>query len=298
MANLASRLDAILSSSTYGLLSARPAAGHEGAMYFATDQTGLAGGAGVLYYDNGTSWVTVNVNQTFNGRSGTIVPAAGDYTAAQVTNAADKSNTATQSFSGGVSAPFLGGLGLTGATAGMRMVGATVSGPPTSGAFNQGDVVVSQDGRLFVCSTGGSPGTWDVPVGGILAHAIGPGTNTDTVSGNSPLTIISATCNIVAGHQYLVHARGQGVVVTAQPPWVNIVLTDSATLLPYAGDGNCFIYSSNAPVVGGYAAGGAAFMVTAASTGSWTVTLKSNIGGSGAWRFYTDSAEIQIVRCS
>lgn len=39
---------------------------------------------------------------TFNGRNGAVVPTTGDYTAAQVTNAADKASGSTQTFSASV----------------------------------------------------------------------------------------------------------------------------------------------------------------------------------------------------
>lgn len=58
---------------------------------------------------------------------------------------------------------FLSTLGLTGATAPARWVGATAAGPPTqapAGGFSVGDFVVSADGNVYVCVTAGSPGTW------------------------------------------------------------------------------------------------------------------------------------------
>lgn len=51
-------------------------------------------------------------------------------------------------------------LGLTGATAATRYVGATASGAPASGAFQKGDFVIDQTGALYVCTVAGSPGTW------------------------------------------------------------------------------------------------------------------------------------------
>lgn len=50
--------------------------------------------------------------------------------------------------------------GLTGATAAVRFVGGTASGAPASGTFVTGDVVVAQNGHIFVCTAGGTPGTW------------------------------------------------------------------------------------------------------------------------------------------
>ncbi len=51
-------------------------------------------------------------------------------------------------------------LGLAGATAATRYVGATASGAPTTGTFQAGDFVVAQDGSVWVCTAAGSPGTW------------------------------------------------------------------------------------------------------------------------------------------
>lgn len=56
-------------------------------------------------------------------------------------------------------------LGLTGATAATRYVGATASGAPASGTFAVGDFCIDQSGSVFVCTVAGSPGTW-TQVGG------------------------------------------------------------------------------------------------------------------------------------
>ena len=50
--------------------------------------------------------------------------------------------------------------GLTGATSASRYAGATTSGAPGSGTFSTGDFVITQDGHVFVCTAGGTPGTW------------------------------------------------------------------------------------------------------------------------------------------
>lgn len=104
------------------------------------------------------------------GRTGVVAATSGDYTAAQVTNAADKSSGSTQTFTSAVAAPDFAPSGLTGATAASRYVGATASGAPASGTFAVGDVIVDQTGKLFVCTVAGTPGTW-VAVGGTSANA-------------------------------------------------------------------------------------------------------------------------------
>ena len=51
--------------------------------------------------------------------------------------------------------------GQTGATTTVRFVGGTgAAAAPASGTFNTGDVVVGTDGSVYVCTAGGTPGTW------------------------------------------------------------------------------------------------------------------------------------------
>lgn len=63
-------------------------------------------------------------------------------------------------FFGKFTAVALAAGGLTGATAGGRFAGATSSGAPTSGTFLAGDFVVDLTGSFWICTAGGSPGTW------------------------------------------------------------------------------------------------------------------------------------------
>ncbi len=53
-------------------------------------------------------------------------------------------------------------LGLAGATAATRYVGATASGAPASGTFSLGDFTIDQTGKVYVCTVAGTPGTWAV----------------------------------------------------------------------------------------------------------------------------------------
>ena len=117
-------------------------------------------------------------------RTGAITPASGDYTAAEVTNAADKSSATTQTFTGDLSAPVYVASGLTGATAASRYVGATTSGAPASGTFSTGDYVIDQTGDLWICITAGTPGTWVSPTSNLVAPVTlktGVDTNTGLV---------------------------------------------------------------------------------------------------------------------
>lgn len=93
-------------------------------------------------------------------RTGAVTAQSGDYTAAQVTNAADLSSSSQQAFTGEVKAPDFTPAGLTGATSASRYVGATTSGAPASGTFTVGDFVIARNGHVLICTTAGSPGTW------------------------------------------------------------------------------------------------------------------------------------------
>jgi hypothetical protein len=56
--------------------------------------------------------------------------------------------------------------GLTGAVATTRYVGGTASGAPATGTFALGDFVIDQTGKVWVCTTAGTPGTWTQAGGG------------------------------------------------------------------------------------------------------------------------------------
>lgn len=57
----------------------------------------------------------------------------------------------------------VGGIG--NATQPTRFVGATTSGPPTGGPFNEGDFVIDRTNfTIWICSVAGSPGTWVTPL--------------------------------------------------------------------------------------------------------------------------------------
>lgn len=94
-------------------------------------------------------------------------------------------------FSGAVSTG-----GLTGATAASRYVGATASGAPISGTFAVGDFVIDQTGKIQVCTTAGTPGTW-AGVGGVSSLTAA---DTSVVVGGSggALTVRTGTLDVIA----------------------------------------------------------------------------------------------------
>lgn len=79
--------------------------------------------------------------------------------------------------------------GLTGATAGARFVGGTTSGHPTTGTFVAGDFVVDKTGAMWICTVGGTPGTW-VESSGTSSDLISTGL-TDDLENNG--FIVSST---------------------------------------------------------------------------------------------------------
>lgn len=73
----------------------------------------------------------------------------------QISNFLNGSDTATQmTVSNGIQATTVG------APVATRYVGGTTSGAPVTGTFQQGDLVIAQDGCVWICSVAGSPGTW------------------------------------------------------------------------------------------------------------------------------------------
>ena len=99
-------------------------------------------------------------------------------------------------------------VGLTGAVSATRYVGGTTTGAPTTGTFLAGDWIITLDGRMWVCTTGGTPGTWQQP-----------SPPPDTVAGDIVALAASAAAGAVgksadAGH---VHPwTGLGVLSVAQ----------------------------------------------------------------------------------
>ena len=88
------------------------------------------------------------------------------YNATTITssNLVDKTNVeVTQS------APAYSVTGLTSATqSASRFVGATSSGPPATGTWTKGDVVVDYTGTIWVCTNSGNVGTWTPTVSSAL----------------------------------------------------------------------------------------------------------------------------------
>jgi hypothetical protein len=82
------------------------------------------------------------------------------------------SGTGSITMSNTISGTALIATGLTGATAASRYVGSTASGSPATGTFVTGDWIVSQNGVMWVCTAGGTPGTWASAGGTVYNQSI------------------------------------------------------------------------------------------------------------------------------
>lgn len=94
--------------------------------------------------------------------AGGLTVTAGGISVSAGTTAVQALTATTVTGTGEVKGTDMNATGLTGATAGTRFVGATsAGGPPASGTFITGDMIVDQKyGITWVCTTGGTPGTW------------------------------------------------------------------------------------------------------------------------------------------
>lgn len=72
--------------------------------------------------------------------------------------------------------------GLPGAPLGLRLRGATASGPPATGTWKAGDQVSDRTGAIWICTAAGSPGSWCIP-GGLASYLPG---DQDLLSASDP----------------------------------------------------------------------------------------------------------------
>lgn len=86
-------------------------------------------------------------------------------------DAADLDTASPQTFTGNIASPqvaattdmvspFYIANGTTGSSNGGRWGGGTTSGAPASGAHVTSEAIIAADGHVWICTAGGSPGTW------------------------------------------------------------------------------------------------------------------------------------------
>ena len=147
--------------------------------------------------------------------------------------------------------------GLTGAAGAYRLVGATASGPPSSGTFVLNDVVTDQVGNIWICTTAGTPGTWTNVFGNAFK---GAGQSTNITTGGANRTATQAPFHY-ANSKIISVTSGSGWSVTFSDATFHGVGSFHATPSDNAG-GLAFlsVIGANCSISGGnLTLGGAAF---------------------------------------
>ena len=83
---------------------------------------------------------------------------------------------------GAATVPYLSLTGINSdVSAGARFVGGIASGAPLGGSYLTGDTVIDRTGKIWICTSGGSPGTW-AQVSGSSGGGAGSGLTTNSLS--------------------------------------------------------------------------------------------------------------------
>lgn len=216
--------------------------------------------AGQFYYHTGNA-----VMMVYNGATFVQTMGSGTQTFA-----------GAKTFSTLVTSPQFSATGQTGAATATKYAGGTATVAPASGTFVTGDWVVSAGGDIFVCTAGGTPGTW-VRVGSYLLGAANTWTSTNVfngaITGNNTINLTGAGSSSVVGTfsaaQYT--ATGQ---------------TGAATTTKYAGG-----TASGSPASGAYTlgdwivtTGGDIYVCTASGTpGTWSRVGSYLLASANTW---------------
>jgi hypothetical protein len=202
-----------------------------------------------------------------------------------------------QASSGFISASRLVPTGITGATAASRYVGATTGGAPVTGTFLVGDFVIGQTGKIFICTTAGSPGTW-TQAGGTVASVFGrsgvvtaqTGDYTAAQVGAVPLPawLFDVTAYGAAGNGQVIT---DGAITGGQPTLTTVGLAaPSAPTLAHAGSGGTILagtYQAEITYVNAYGETTASSSTSVTTTGSGsTITVDSPALSGNATGFY------------
>lgn len=182
-------------------------------------------------------------------------------------------------------------LALPGATTPTRFVGGTVAGPPTSGTFTKGDFVVGQDGAVWVCTTGGSPGTWTASYTAALgkpAALLGAAAATRYAGGTA--SGAPTTGQFAKGDFVIAEDGNVWICTTAGTPGTWAPILGSPRQLPGTGVATRYAggTASNHPTAGTFAVGdfvvaqdGVMWVCTGAGTpGTWVATYTPALGKS------------------
>ena len=207
-------------------------------------------------------------------------------------------------FTGEVVAPDFKVSGLTGATAGTsRLVGTTSAGPPTTGTFATGDLVIDQTATIWVCTAAGTPGTWSniIPNSLVVRSATATaGTGEFTIFGTSgtsgqtitlpAVAINGAVYQIKNLSAYTVNILGgtnsisvSGTIYSASTPYT-IPLNAAYTFVYSGGVWFCFVTTDINKM------GGLPLAVTGGGTGTATAPAVGSIPIGSSTSAYTPLA--------
>ena len=121
-----------------------------------------------------------------------------------------------------ITTPAASVTGFTGATTPTRYVGGVSGAAPTTGVFQTGDYVIDATGSMWICTAGGTPGTWVQSSGqssgvswfNVLNYgAVGNGTTDDTAaiqSAANAACAVGGTLYFPAGYTYIVSGGTTG----------------------------------------------------------------------------------------
>jgi len=159
--------------------------------------------------------------------------------------------------------------GLPGATAQSRYVGATVSGYPTSGSFVTGDFIIDQSGTTWVCTSGGSPGTWLNPLNKVT-NSVASAYYTSQTAQLGPINLYTAPASGFYQLNYYAKVTSTGTTSTLGPITVTSTDIDGTSITNY-GDAT----SANT-VASGFINGMIPLLVGSGTTISYTIPYTSS----------------------
>lgn len=142
--------------------------------------------------------------------------------------------------------------GLTGAVAASRWAGATTGGAPVTGTFLTGDFVIDQTGSVWICTAGGSPGTWvNATSGRLLAVPSVYAPAGQTIKGVSAATMAAVFSTSINTGSFVAPASGAVLVTvncmagSASGTFVAFGLAAHNTVTPIIGQEQVFEFSTS-----------------------------------------------------
>jgi hypothetical protein len=240
------------------------------------DVHGLAAGAAVV----GSTSTQTLTNKTISGASNTLTSLPAANVTGNLSGVSSVTSSGAIVSSSTVTGTALIPTGLTGATAVGRYVGATTGGAPGSGTFAVGDFIIDRTGKIFVCTTAGTPGTWTnvaslyLPLAGgtLTGGLIGTtATFTGAVGGLS----LSATNAVTARNAELIgtsdivqlSVKGNGTQTSNLQEWKNSANTVVAQM-SNAGNFQC----DGTATLDGNVIGGTTHVIDVSNSGAFNIT--------------------------